>query len=234
MPSLRAYQALVFLGSLIILASCAGPGPKIKSSGSHSKGTYTVNGRTYRPLTRIETYSQRGTASWYGPKFHGRPTANGEIYNMYALTAAHRILPFQTKVLVTNLQNGQSVQVRINDRGPFVKNRLIDLSYTAARKLDMIGKGTALVKVESVKLPSDRDTTRYFVQLGSFSKLQNARQLLHKTKNKGYSGSRIIQVSLEGRTYYRVQAGAFTNLALARKKLNRLRKAYPSSFIIAD
>jgi rare lipoprotein A len=234
MPSARAVLRLALGCSLLFLACCSRQVPSTTSPGSPAEGTYTVYGRTYRPLTHIESYSKQGIASWYGPKFQGRPTANGEIYNMYSMTAAHRILPFQTRVKVTNLENGKTVQVRINDRGPFVKNRLIDLSYSAARELGMIGQGTAPVKVEAVQVAADQDATRYFVQLGSFSELQNARQLLRKTKKRGYSASRIIRISLDGRIYYRVQAGSFPNLALAQKKLHRLRQAYPSSFIIAD
>jgi len=235
MPSCRSVPMLALVCLLLLLAGCSGSGPYTATHTSPSgRGTYTVNGQTYRPLTSIGAYSKQGIASWYGPQFHGRPTANGEIYNMYSLTAAHRILPFQTRVRVTNLENGKSVQVRINDRGPFVKNRLIDLSYNAARQLDMIGQGTAKVRVEAVKVAANEDSARYFVQLGSFSELQNARRLLRKTKSRGYSGSRIIRVSLDGRTFYRVQAGSFPNLALARKKLDRLRRTHPSSFIIAD
>ena len=99
---------------------------------------------------------QIGVASFYGPKFHGRKTASGEIYNMFALTAAHPTLPFGTIVKVTNLKNKKSVIVRINDRGPFKKNRIIDLSYEAAKRLGFINEGTALVKIEVIKIPNEK------------------------------------------------------------------------------
>ncbi|MDR2195871.1 MAG: septal ring lytic transglycosylase RlpA family protein [Gallionellaceae bacterium] len=111
---------------------------------------YTVLGKTYYPLNKIGDYKVRGIASWYGKKFHGQKTANGETYDMYAMTAAHPTLPIPSYVRVTNLSNGRSVVVRVNDRGPFMHNRLIDLSYVAAYKLDLLGKGSGEVEVESL------------------------------------------------------------------------------------
>ena len=111
---------------------------------------YTVAGKTYRVLESADSFSQTGYASWYGKKFHGRKTSNGEIYNMYGMTAAHKTLPIPTFVRVTNLENNKSVIVRVNDRGPFHSDRIIDLTYTAARKLGFAQKGTAKVRVEVV------------------------------------------------------------------------------------
>jgi rare lipoprotein A len=111
---------------------------------------YRVHGKTYTPRTRIEPFSQRGSASWYGKRFHGRPTASGERYNMYAMTAAHPTLPIPSYARVTSLENGRSVVVRINDRGPFLRGRIIDLSYAAASKLGFINKGHAQVEVEQI------------------------------------------------------------------------------------
>jgi rare lipoprotein A len=111
---------------------------------------YTVMGRSYTPMTQIEPYKARGTATWYGRRYHGKQTSSGEIYDMYAMTAAHPILPIPSYVRVTNLANGNSVVVRVNDRGPFIGDRLIDLSYVAAYKLGYIGNGSAMVEVESV------------------------------------------------------------------------------------
>jgi rare lipoprotein A len=108
---------------------------------------YEVFGVRYQVMTSSDGYAERGVASWYGKKFHGRQTSNGERYDMYRMTAAHKTLPLPTNVRVTNLRNGRSVIVRVNDRGPFVKNRLIDLSYAAARELDMITTGTAPVEI---------------------------------------------------------------------------------------
>ena len=111
---------------------------------------YVALGKTYTPMTRLESYKERGQASWYGRRYHGNKTASGEIYDMYAMTAAHPTLPIPSYARVTHLQNGKSVIVRINDRGPFLSNRLIDLSYVAAYKLNILANGSALVEVESI------------------------------------------------------------------------------------
>ncbi|TVQ74179.1 MAG: septal ring lytic transglycosylase RlpA family protein [Chromatiaceae bacterium] len=113
--------------------------------------SYEVFGKRYHTLASAEGYRERGIASWYGTKFHGRRTSSGEPYDMYAMTAAHTALPLPTYVRVTNLENGRSVVVRVNDRGPFVNNRIIDLSYAAAHRIDMINQGTARVEVEALE-----------------------------------------------------------------------------------
>jgi rare lipoprotein A len=111
---------------------------------------YTVNGKSYVPVSSANGYRERGVASWYGRKFHGRRTSSGEPYDMYAMTAAHKTLPLPSYVRVRNLQNGKTVVVRVNDRGPFLHNRLIDLSYAAAARLDIAAHGTGLVEVEAL------------------------------------------------------------------------------------
>ncbi|MDX9874991.1 MAG: septal ring lytic transglycosylase RlpA family protein [Spongiibacteraceae bacterium] len=120
----------------------------IRAAGN--KSPYTVLGKTYRVLPTAKGYRARGIASWYGTKFHGRPTSNGERYDVYGMTAAHTSLPIPTYVRVTNLENGRQAIVRVNDRGPFVHDRLIDLSYAAATKLGFAHKGTARVEVEAI------------------------------------------------------------------------------------
>lgn len=120
---------------------------------------YEVFGKRYTVMPTSAGYSERGVASWYGKKFHGRLTSNRETYDMYQMTAAHKTLPLPTYVRVTNLRNNKSIVVRVNDRGPFVHNRIIDLSYAAARKLDMIRDGTSLVEVTAISFddpPGDR------------------------------------------------------------------------------
>lgn len=125
--------------------------PATSSSPASAKtAPYVVFGQRYFPITDATDYRKRGVASWYGGKFHGRQTANGELYDMHQYTAAHTTLPLPTLVKVTNLRNGASVIVRVNDRGPFVKNRLIDLSYAAALEIGMIDDGTTLVEVEAI------------------------------------------------------------------------------------
>jgi rare lipoprotein A len=111
---------------------------------------YVVMGRNYTPMTRHEPYKERGIASWYGRRYHGKPTSSGEIYDMYAMTAAHSTLPIPSYARVTNLANGRTVVVRVNDRGPFVDDRLIDLSYTAAHKLGLLAGGSGRVEVETI------------------------------------------------------------------------------------
>lgn len=125
---------------------------------------------------------QEGIASWYGPHFNGRRTSNGETFNMYAMTAAHRTLPFGTMVRVHDLENGQSVVVRINDRGPFVAGRIIDLSYAAAQAMHM--NGTALVRLEILNLGAGATTGRYAVQVGAFADRQNAERLKERIEQR--------------------------------------------------
>jgi peptidoglycan lytic transglycosylase len=127
--------------------------PRLPSGqgGYQNNNPYTEDGRTYYPLQSAAGYDQTGVASWYGRDFHGNLTADGERYDMYALSAAHRTLPLPTLVRVTNLENGRAVVVRVNDRGPFVKNRLIDLSYAAALELGFANEGTARVRVQSLE-----------------------------------------------------------------------------------
>ncbi|MCY4154980.1 MAG: septal ring lytic transglycosylase RlpA family protein [Gammaproteobacteria bacterium] len=112
--------------------------------------TYEVFGQRYYVLDSSDNFTQEGIASWYGPKFHGKKTSSGEIYDMYAMTAAHKTLPLPCYLEVENLENGRTIVVRVNDRGPFHDNRIVDLSYTAALKLDMLDKGTALVKIRTL------------------------------------------------------------------------------------
>jgi rare lipoprotein A len=124
--------------------------PKIETLGRATMRPYTVMGRNYTPMTRLEPYKARGIASWYGRRYHGKQTSSGEIYDMYAMTAAHTTLPIPSYVRVTNVANGKSVVLRVNDRGPFIDNRLIDLSYTAAYKLGILSGGSGMVEVESI------------------------------------------------------------------------------------
>ncbi len=125
--------------------------PKVETFHKASLKPYTVDGKRYTPLTGDVAYNETGIGSWYGKKFHGRKTSNGETYNMYAMTAAHKTLPLPSYVRVTNLNTGQSIIVRVNDRGPFIEDRIIDLSYAAAARLGYANKGTARVRVERIR-----------------------------------------------------------------------------------
>jgi rare lipoprotein A len=168
---------------------------------------------------------EEGVASWYGPNFHGKLTANGEKYDMYGLTAAHRTLPFNTIVRVKNLDNGESVQVRINDRGPYAKNRIIDLSKKAAQQIDMLGSGTA--NVELVLLEGNLEGSRttdlkvptYTVQLASFKEEDKA--FSHSQKIRG---SRVETIQMEDQTVYRVYFGVYIDEDKAREKQKELKQ----------
>ena len=176
--------------------------------------------------------SQTGIASWYGPGFHGKTTASGVIYNQHDLTAAHQTLPLGTRVLVTNLDNGRSIEVLINDRGPFAKGRIIDLSFAAGENLGMIRPGTIPVRIEVVDSGADkiamiRDSLDYTLQLGSFSVQENARQLRDLVA-KDFSGVAIVPLHAGGSTYYRVQLGKFSTRASAEEQARRVTQAgYP-------
>lgn len=162
--------------------------------------------------------ARRGIASWYGEEFHGRPTASGEIYNMHDYTCAHREYPFGTKLRVINLQNGKEVICTVNDRGPFVPGRDIDLSYASAKKIGLIGPGTTEVLME----PIGRDTSyvRYVkyaplsgaltIQVGAFREVENALRLKQALSLK-YQNVYINKAVVKGQTYYRVRVGRFTN-----------------------
>jgi len=133
----------------------------------------------------LQAYEEEGIASWYGGKFHGRLTANGETFNTHELTAAHKQLPFNTMVKVTNLSNGKTVEVRINDRGPFVDGRIIDLSYAAAVELDMISTGTAPIRLQVEDL--DALEVRFTIQVGAYRNLENATAMKRKLEDNGFS-----------------------------------------------
>ncbi len=129
--------------------------------------TYTVFNKTYCVMQSSKGYKERGTASWYGKKFHGYHTSNGEIYDMYGMSAAHKTLPLPTYAKVTNLSNGKHVIVKINDRGPFHDDRLIDLSYAAASKLGILATGTAKVEIQALD-PAEKVTPQFYFRIGNY------------------------------------------------------------------
>jgi len=235
----RALRVCLAAALALTLAGCGFFSTK-QTSGYGGKGTqqpYTVGGKTYYPLTTGEGYSETGVASWYGPDFHGHKTSNGEIYDMYELTAAHKILPMNTKVEVKNLENGKSVVVRINDRGPFVSGRIIDMSLAGAKAIGIYGKGTSKVRVSSVGtipgLTKDGLPGPFYVQIGAFTVQSNADRLLERIK-KTYSGSRIQYSEIEGQKFWRVQAGTFPTLTEALRRQSDLRAQYADAFVIAQ
>lgn len=210
---------------------------------------YQINGTWYYPLPSAEGYEEEGLASWYGRDWHGRPTASGEPYNMYAMTAAHKILPLGTHVKVTHQVTGRSILVRINDRGPFVSGRIIDLSYEAAKALGMAGEGVAPVHVAAVQVASPQmvaGTTvwqvepirayragPFTVQIGAFREPENAQRLQARMAPE-YQPVRLTPFRHEGSLYYRVQIGRFGDLDRAQEALERLReRGFSDAFVVA-
>src|SRR5690606_4504092 len=171
----------------------------------------------------------RGIASWYGPGFHSASTSNGERYDMYAMTAAHKTLPLPCYVQVTNLKNGKSVVVRVNDRGPFKEGRIIDLSYTAAAKLDMLKDGTTFVEVRALTpqaTPAAANaaaTSDIFVQAGAFSSKENAATLLERLRARGVENGFVRRDNVEGRTLYRVRVGPLPSVGEFDRVVSQLK-----------
>ena len=182
---------------------------------------YEVFNKTYTVMGSSANYQERGVASWYGKKFHGNLTSNREVYDMYEMTAAHKTLPLPTYVRVRNLRNDKRIVVRVNDRGPFVNNRIIDLSYAAAMKLDMIRDGTSLVEVTAInfdkpikKIVSNPsvEPSQIYVQVGAFGDRSNAERLLAMLSQSGVSKALIYEDTSSSMTLFRVRVGPVTNI----------------------
>lgn len=190
---------------------------------------YEVGGRRYVVLSTAAGYVEQGVASWYGPDFHGGRTATGETYDMNGLSGAHPTLPLPAWVRVTNLQNGRSVVLRLNDRGPFAKNRIIDLSRAAAEELDMIRSGTALVEVRSLvageTAPAPPATNRFFAQAGAFADAGNAERLAARLRSAGVDGVSVSETRTDGRPLFRVRAGPVATVGEFDSLIERLRAA---------
>jgi rare lipoprotein A len=181
----------------------------------------------YRPPEGPKAGIEIGQASWYGPDFHGRPTSSREIYDMNDMTAAHPTLPFGTQVMVTNLDNERTAVVRINDRGPFVKGRIIDLSYAAANVLGMIGPGTARVRLEVLKGGQPvAPASRFALQVGAFAVQENAYSLKRQLDAR-YEGVFVSTYKTPNRTYYRVRIGAKDRDAALRMARRLVDEGYP-------
>jgi rare lipoprotein A len=213
------------------------PGPEAHSDSVQTL-PYRVDGRVYYPLSNSAGFVQEGIASWYGRDFHGKLTSNGEVYNMNSLTAAHKTLPFNSVVRVTHRESGKSITVRINDRGPFVGDRIIDLSYGAANKLGMAETGTAPVSlrvIKSAKSSPPRNAVGtsakkgiYSVQVGVFENLENARNISHQFNN-----SRVFAVKRNNRKLYKVLVGEYSNYEKALKPMDQMRhRGFKEAFIV--
>jgi len=190
---------------------------------------YDVLGKRYFVLPSADGFVERGVASWYGPGFHKERTSTGEPYNMYAMTAAHKTLPLPVYARVTNLTNGKSVVVYINDRGPFKDGRIVDLSYTAAAKLDMLQAGTALVELEVLSADSQSTTSEthpaneLYVQAGAFGEAANAERLVNRLREAGYSNVAIRTERQSSRTLHRVRIGPIANVEEFDRVVARLK-----------
>lgn len=207
---------------------------------------YEVFGRRYHVLDSADGYVERGIASWYGRDFHRLPTSSGEPYDMHAMTAAHKTLPLPTWVEVTNLQNGRKVVVKVNDRGPFVGDRIIDMSYAAAQALDMVRDGTARVEVRAISAPgvaADAGNRRaraarrggaasvggamsasanpLFIQVGAFSERDNASKLVERLRGRGFENVFVVSDD----TMHRVRVGPFYDVADYDRATDGLRRS---------
>ncbi|HET7400126.1 MAG TPA: septal ring lytic transglycosylase RlpA family protein [Usitatibacter sp.] len=225
--------------------------PRDEPFHKYANRPYTVFGQTYVPIVNKDAFKQRGLASWYGRKFQGQKTSSGETYDMFAMTAAHKTLPIPSYAKVTNVRNGKSVVVRINDRGPFHSNRIIDLSYAAAKRIDILGVGSAMVEVERVFPSSDgtppttgdatrtaatpaqatvetpmlaRDAGGLWLQLGAFGNAQSAEQFRDQVKRDLPWMREPVQVSAaEG--LHRVRLGPYKSLEEAAAVGDKVRRS---------
>lgn len=208
-----------------------------------NRSPYTVLGRNYTVLASAKGYVERGFASWYGNKFHGRPTSSREPYDMYRFTAAHKSLPLPSFVRVTNLDNGQSVVVRVNDRGPFHDNRIIDLSYAAAVRIGIAGRGTGLVEVRAID-PADSGPDRsslrpvigphrIYVQVGAFDDRDNAQRIERRLDEQGIKQTFLDRVRKGGKVLHRVRIGPLADTAALDALTTRLQALGLDSFTVA-
>ena len=246
---IRVASFLFIIAYIYFIIGCAAsePAPPPKKSPGHPK-PYKVFGKWYQPLPDSKGFRQRGIASWYGKDFHGKKTSNGEIYDMYAMTAAHKTLPLGTYVQVHNLENNRRVKVRINDRGPFVRGRIIDLSYTAADRIGIVGPGTARVEVTALATPAattdggaprryksvDLHSGNFTFQIGAFVNRENAERLTAKLDRK-YKNAHIKIYDRGDQIFYRVRVGRFTTLEQAEsQEAILMRDGYSDLFIVAE
>ena len=210
------------------------PVPKVEPHSHYGNNSpYTVLGRTYHVLPSASGYDERGIASFYGNKFHGYKTSDFETYDMYAFTAASTTLPLPSYARVTNLENGKSVIVRVNDRGPFQKNRLIDLSYAAAVKIGIWPKGTGLVEVRGIdpahpatELPPPVEVKSahpgIYLQVGAYADAGNAERLAQRLRDAHLGAVQVLQVDVHGQRIQRVRVGPLDDVDRADQISSRI------------
>jgi len=249
LPVVKRFK-FVCIPIVFFIYSCATSAPPSTPPSKQKPGytkPYKVYGKWYQPLPHAKGFRQRGLASWYGQDFHGKKTSSGEIYNMYAMTAAHKTLPLDTYVRVHNLENNRKVEVRINDRGPFVRGRIIDLSFTAANEIGLIGPGTARVEIFALGTPASTEggsgrtyipgnyySGTFTFQVGAFVIRENAERQKRELDKK-YKNAHITVYDRGDKIFYRVRVGRFTTLeeAIAQEEI-LIKDGFPEAFLVAE
>ncbi len=237
--------AVAVAACLVILPACRKKNrsaqipvaPQPTAAGSTTAASRTPSGS---PVTRVPAaqlghiqvgYMEEGVASWYGIPYHGRPAADGEIYDMEKLVAAHRLLPFNTWLRVTNLQNSKSVDVRVIDRGPFIEGRILDLSKAAARQIDLLGPGIGQVRLEVIAAPLDIPSNDFYaVQVGAFAVYNNAERARDQYAQR--YGTAQLAVKQGAAPLWRVLVGKQTSIAAAQELANQLRAENKNIFVV--
>lgn len=213
----------------------------------HLKHTpYELGGKAYTPMKSAHGYVQDGTASWYGVKFHGKQTANGEVYDMYKMTAAHKTLPLPSYVKVTNLENNRSVILRVNDRGPFHDDRLIDVSYVAAKKLGFANNGTSQVKIEGIdphafpgkkgrSNTADENNSLVYLQLAALENYHSAQLLRRDIYRKLGVTAHVVNNQNDEDSYYRIRVGPVESPEQMEELLENLADArFPVPYVVYE
>ena len=239
MPICKKYLITAFV--MLFFAGCASAPPQGYYIKQGTQRAYQIDGKWYQPVDSSNGYEEEGTASWYGRDFHGKKTSNGETYDMYAMTAAHKTLPIGTYVKVKRLDNDKEIIVRINDRGPFVKGRIIDLSYKAASEIGIADSGTAKVEITALgDTVGDKLVTRdyqkgsFLVQVGAFTVKSNAARLRDSLLQR-YSNVSITTYDRGDTVFYRVRVGGANNLKEADRLKGRIETdGMESPFVVAD
>lgn len=252
-PGIRTIQLISAALLPLLFSACASQqraySPRDYSQTSRQKPgqkPYTVAGKRYEPLSSHEGFVQEGIASSYGRDFHGRKTSNGELFDMNAMTAAHKTLPLGVYVNVRHKRTGKEIVVRINDRGPFVRERIIDLSEGAARKLDMSQEGIAAVRVTALgykvsqpggemayRAPGSYDSGNFALQVAALKSRSNAYRYAEELKRK-YGSADVQEAAVGGSMFYRVRLGHYSSLQAAQSAQETFeRKGFPGNFVVA-
>ena len=256
----RLIKSSVPLCLAAVLSSCTFGVPMGSQPSSHDStptgkskygnpSSYVVMGQRYFVLDSYQGFTQRGKASWYGADFHGKRTSSGEVYNMHDMTAAHKTLPLPVYVKVNNLDNGKTIVVKVNDRGPFVEGRIIDLSFAAAKELGVVGPGTANVEISALEsktsearppvrvipLKVEAEVGGIFVQLGSFGSELNAKNMISDLEQQNEKPLLISQVTTASGLFYRVRLGPLLDVNEATSVQKRLKsKGFSNARVVVD